>query len=440
MLGLSMTNRRRLARLLVSAMAAMMLASGALAESSDGRGIKRNYNVGRDAGNTYQSTPYNSRAVAPTSTEVVEDFSVRPMLTADSVRWLENAIAQYEIIVSRGGWPAVPKSRTLVKGSEGGTVAVLNQRLALEGYLPAQEGVNPSHKFTTQTQEAVRQFQLRHGLYAHGRVDEATRRELSVPAAVRLETLRANLPRVKEYTQGLADRYILVNIPATQLDVVNLGILHSRHNIVVGKPDRPSPVLKSHVTEINFNPYWNAPVSIVKKDIIPKMLKNMSILDQLNIKVYDGYNGPEIDPRTVDWATADPERYHFRQEPGGENAMASVKINFPNKYAVYMHDTPTKQLFTESQRYFSSGCVRVDKVHILTQWILSTMPGWDKAHIDEVVQSGERLDVEVVNGPEVIYAYLTAWADGHGPAHFREDIYHLDGTGFVSGQPEAVAG
>jgi len=208
--------------------------------------------------------------------------------------------------------------------------------------------------------------------------------------------------------------------------------------VVVGKTDRPSPALMSKVSELNFNPYWNAPESIVRKDIIPKMRKSLKILDQMDIKIYDGYKGPEIDPTTVDWNSADPSRYHFRQEPGQGNAMASVKINFPNKHAVYMHDTPTKQLFTESARYFSSGCVRVDKVHILTNWILNGHDGWDRDEIKAVVRSGERLDVKVPAGPDIRFAYLTAWAAEDGQVHFRDDIYKLDGTGFVVGQPEGI--
>ena len=112
--------------------------------------------------------------------------------------------------------------------------------------------------------------------------------------------------------------------------------------------------------------------------------------------------------------------------------MASVKINFPNKHAVYMHDTPTKQLFTQAARYFSSGCVRVDKVHILTNWILNGHDGWNRDEIKAVVRSGERLDVKVPDGPDLRFAYLTAWASNEGQVHFRNDIYKLDGTGFVA--------
>jgi L,D-transpeptidase YcbB len=205
--------------------------------------------------------------------------------------------------------------------------------------------------------------------------------------AARLETLRANLPRVQEHAVDLGQRYVVVNIPGAQLEAVEFGRVRSRHNVVVGMPDRPSPAVSSRIHELNFNPYWHAPVSIVRKDIIPKYLENPNLLDQLGIRVFDGWNGPEIDPRTVDWRTVAPDRYQFRQDPGDENAMASVKINFPNKHSVYMHDTPTKELFTEASRYFSSGCVRVEQVHELTNWILNGQEGWDPYRIQSVVRA-----------------------------------------------------
>ncbi len=383
--------------------------------------IKRNYNV---------------KPQAPTLSKVVQDFSVRPMLSATSERRLQDAIARYEIMVSRGGWPRMPRTKTLVVGSNGRTVRLLRSRLAAEGYLP--RSASKGDIYDVNVEEAVRRFQANHGLRAHGRIDNVTRDALAVSAADRLDTLKANLPRVRAYSLGLGHRYIVVNIPAAQLDAVQAGQVYSRHNVVVGKIDRPTPVLMSKISELNFNPYWNAPVSIVRKDIIPKVRKNLAVLKQMDIRIYDGFKGPEVDPKTIDWNSVDPARYHFRQEPGQGNAMASVKINFPNKHAVYMHDTPTKQLFTQAARYFSSGCVRVDKVHILTNWILNGQDGWNRDEIKAVVRSGERLDVKVPDGPDLRFVYLTAWASNEGQVHFRNDIYKLDGTGFVVGQPEGI--
>ena len=423
-LDLVKLTRRRLLAGLATVPALTIGASFGFAESPGDdykRNVKRNYNV---------------RPQAPTETRVIQDFSVFPMLSANSEHRLQEAIARYEIIVARGGWPRLPRTKTLVRGSKGKVVQLLRNRLATEGYLPF--AVANDKKFDKTVESAVARFQTNHGLRATGRVDVATRSALAVSAHERLETLRANLPRVRAYSKDLGYRYIVVNIPSAQLDAVQGGRVRSRHNVVVGKQDRPSPVLMSQISELNFNPYWNAPASIVRRDIIPKMRKSLSILKQMDIRIYDGYKGPEIDPRTVDWNTVDPERYHFRQEPGQGNAMASVKINFPNKHAVYLHDTPTKQLFTEAARYFSSGCVRVDKVHVLTNWILNGHDGWNRSGIEAVVRSGERLDVKVPEGPKLRMTYLTGWVGDDGQVHFRDDIYKLDGTGFVTGQPQGL--
>lgn len=384
------------------------------------------------------SRNYNRRPRPPTETRIVKDPSVSPMIYPGAVQTTYDAIARYEIMAARGGWGKLPQVRIIVPGSRGVAVRALRARLAAEGYLAAEQA--DGDRFDEAVENAVRQFQSAHGLYAHGRVDAITRRELDVPISARLASLRANLPRIEEYSKALSARYIVVNIPAGQLDAVENGILYSRHNVIAGRPDRPSPALISKVSELNFHPYWNAPKSIVERDILPELRKGNDVLKKLNIRVFDGYNGPEVDPKTLDWKTLDTSRYFFRQEPGEQNAMATVKINFDNKYYVYLHDTPTKQLFTAGARYFSSGCVRVDQVHLLTSWILRNQPGWDSENLRKVVNSRQRMDVKVdVDPPVLILAYLTAWVTRDGRAHFRPDIYKLDGTGFVMGQPAPVS-
>ena len=418
-----MQNRRTIVKTFLATLATMSAGSGAFAQSSVG-----NWNQGGGGGANQAST----------TTRVISDFGVSPMVTPNSYDAMLKAIARYEIIVARGGWPKIPRTRILVRGSKNKIVRALKKRLAAEGFLPVIYLTKTSKKFDDETHKGLVAYQKANGLHALGRLDRPTQQALSVSAQSRLATLKANLPRIKEAIKKLGDRYVMVNIPATQLDAVEYGVVYSRHNVIAGQSSRPSPILNSRITELNFNPYWNAPVSIVKKDILPKLQKSLSILKDLDIKIFDGYGGPEIDPKQVDWKTADPERYHFRQQPGKGNAMASVKINFPNKYAVYMHDTPTKRLFGAGQRYFSSGCVRIDKVHLLTDWLLKSQEDWNPQKIQSVVKSGDRTDVKVLRPTQVRFVYLTAWVTANGVTHFRNDIYKLDGTGFVTGQPRAL--
>ena len=386
-------------------------------------------------------TNFNRRRyLPPTRTTVFGEKGAPPMLSPESASLMDAAIARYDLIVRAGGWPTIHyRRRILVAGSRKKVVRTLRKRLILEGYLPPETPIN--NYYDSEVAHAIMRFQRNHGLRVTGHVDQATLRELNVPAAQRLATMMANLPRLEWAQQGIRERFIFVNIPATQLESVENGKVYSRHNIIAGKPERPSPSLISRVSEINFNPYWTAPESIVIRDIIPEAMKSgdpKRFLQRMRIRIFDGFNGPEVDPATLPWPNIDTKRYVFRQDPGPGNAMATVKINFPNRYAVYMHDTPTKQLFTQGQRYFSSGCVRVEKVHILTEWILRGTPGWDRRQIEAVVQSGERVDVKPMFPPGVIWAYLTSWVTPEGEVNFRQDIYQLDGTGFIHGQPKPV--
>jgi len=379
------------------------------------------------------------KSVASTVTEVLKegDYAV-PMLAPSSAADMLAAISRYEIIASRGGWQEVSTKREMMRGQKSEEVEALRKRLFLEGYLPEAESTG--QKYSKEVEAAVLHFQRNHGLQQTGRVDGPTLAELNVSAEGRLTQLRANLPRVELYSQGLAgQRYVIVNVPATQLEIVNAdGKVFSRHNIIAGRPERPSPVVSTQIDEIKFNPYWNAPVSIVERDIIPLMLKDKDTLKKMNIKVFDGYDGPEVDPATVDWSKTPANRYFFRQEPGGENAMASVKIQFQSPFGVYMHDTPTKQFFGEAERYLSSGCVRVDQVHVLVNWILNGQDGWNMDRIEDVSAKVERMDVGVISQPQLRWVYLTGWATPDGQVNFRPDVYELDGSGFVSGQPTPV--
>ena len=371
-----------------------------------------------------------------TQTEVLAGQAQAALLTPSSPQAMDAAVAMYDHITRNGGWPMISE-RNLEKGDVSSQVATLRQRLVAEGYLlPKSLDVDEPDRFSADVRNAVKAFQSNHGLATTGKVDDRTLAELNIPAGARLRQLQINQPRVATYAAKLGPRYILVNIPSAQLEAVNFGAVYSRHNIVAGKIDRPSPVLMSRISDINFNPYWTAPDSIVQRDLLPKLAKDPNVLNKMRIRVIEKATGHEIDPRIVDWQTTPSNLFLFRQDPGDQNAMATVKINFPNKYAVYLHDTPTRELFGQNARYLSSGCIRVDRVDVLVDWILSGQDGLDSNMIETIALSGERLDKPVKSGPDLRIMYLTAWATEDGRIHFRPDIYHLDGTGFVTGQPQ----
>jgi murein L,D-transpeptidase YcbB/YkuD len=382
-----------------------------------------------------QAVPRDTRLA--TQTEIVAGQDQVPMLSSGSAEALRGAIAMYEEIVAGGGWRQL-EPRTLKKGARGDAVIALRQRLVSENYLPFDSlSGEAAAVYDDEMAEAVRAFQINHGVLPSGIVAEKTLAQLNVSADTRLAMLRDNLPRVEAYAEGLSDFAILVNIPAAQLETVEGGRVYSRHNIVVGKLERPSPTLASRVSDINFNPYWKIPASIVERDIIPKYMEDPSYLDANQIRVFDGVDGPEIDPALIDWPNTPPDRYFFRQEPGEHNSLGFVKINFPNPHMVYMHDTPHRELFGRNVRFESSGCVRIDQVATVVKWILNrTAAPIDEARYQEIVASDTLYVQKIENGPDVRWMYLTAWATEDGRVNFRPDVYGLDGTGFIYGQPE----
>jgi peptidoglycan hydrolase-like protein with peptidoglycan-binding domain len=397
---------------------------------------KQPANVSTNANTGHDATVGGGKAT--TETAVVVEQNVAPMLSATGAAELREASARYRDILAQGGFPKVARGN-LKKGAKGKNVIALNRRLFVEGYVRAEatEGEFASI-YTTATEDGVRRFQQNMGLAATGRFDAVTADLMNIPVQQRIKAIEANIARLEAYAENLGDRYLIVNIPAQQIETVSGGRVFSKHNAIVGRPERPSPVVMTALSDVNFNPYWNAPVSIVEKDLIPKMRGGNDILREMNIRVFKGFGGPEIDPDSVNWRTAIPDDYHFRQEPGEHNAMATAKINFPSPFGVYMHDTPEKQLFNSNNRFFSSGCVRVQNMPLLVNWVLNGQDGIGEAEIATLGETLERRDVKLATPPQVRFAYLTAWPTTGGTVAFRKDIYELDGTGFVTGQPMPV--
>jgi murein L,D-transpeptidase YcbB/YkuD len=258
---------------------------------------------------------------------------------------------------------------------------------------------------------------------------------LNVPASVRLAQLQASLKRLQALAPAAANRYVVVNIPAAQAEAVENGQVVQRHATVVGKPERPTPELSSKIQEINFNPYWYVPKSIIYKDLVPKAQefsrKNQDMLAAYHMEAFDPAGNP-VDSRQINWFGPEVYNYQFRQLPWEQNSLGFVKINFPNKDSVYMHDTPLKSLFGRSVRFESSGCVRTDNIEPLVVWLLRDTGGWDLGRIQQVKQSGEQIDVKLVKPIPVYFSYITAWATPDGVVQFRQDIYQMDGGGLTA--------
>jgi murein L,D-transpeptidase YcbB/YkuD len=355
-----------------------------------------------------------------------------PTLSTANIAATKAAIEKYKGIVAQGGWPSVP-AVAMKPGSRGQDIVALHRRLEVSGDLV---GMSIPDQYDAAVVTAVKRFQARHGLPPTGVVDsKATVEALNVPATVRLAQLQANLKRLQKLAPSAASRHVLVNIPAAQVEAVEAGRVVQRHAAVVGKLERPTPELSSKIKEINFNPYWHVPRSIIHKDLVPKgrqfAQRGQDMLAAYRMEAFDQQGNP-LDPRQIDWFGEAVYTYNFRQRPWEENSLGFVKINFPNKDAVYLHDTPLKSLFGKAIRFESSGCVRVHNVSTLVAWLLRGNPGWDLNRIQQMKHSGEQIDVQVAQPVAIYLAYISAWGTPDGQIHFRPDIYNYDVGAYAS--------
>ena len=204
---------------------------------------------------------------------------------------------------------------------------------------------------------------------------------LNVPAQVRARQLEINLVRLRAFSGNLGGRFVTMNIPGASVETVEGGQIVTHHQAGVGKIDRQSPVMQAKAVEINFNPFWTVPASIIRKDLIPKMQKDPNYLSDNKIRVFNSA-GVEVAPNAINWNSMEATQYKFRQDPGGDvNSLGFIRINIPNPHGVYMHDTPAKGIFGDDFRFVSSGCVRVQNVRDYVAWLLKDSPGWDRDRI-----------------------------------------------------------
>lgn len=349
----------------------------------------------------------------------------RPALTAETQRLTVEAANRYRQIADNGGWPELGSAR-LALGSKGPQVLALRQRLAAEGDLEPGETASPV--FDKSLQEAVKQFQARHGLARSGVIAGSTLKALNVPAATRAKQLENSAARLADRSFGFGNRYVVVNIPSASVEAVENGTVRRRYVAVVGKPENASPQVDARIGSVNINPTWTVPTSIIKNEFIPKMRANAGngFLARANIRILDR-SGNVVPASAIDWSTDKAVNYTFRQDSGASNSLGQIRIDMPNRDSVYMHDTPSKRFFNAQDRFFSHGCVRVQDVRSLAAWLLEGTGGtWDKQSIDAAIAIGERKDVRLTRPVPVSWVYLTGYVTDDGKAHFRDDVYGLD--------------
>ena len=353
-----------------------------------------------------------------------------PTFQPDTYGATQKAVDRYAAIAQAGGWPT--DIVALHPGARGAAVLNLRKRLAVEGDLDAAAPLDgpAALVFDKTLAEAVKHFQARMGLRQTGVVAGATLKAINVPVEARLTQLQASARRLADLNFAFGERYVEVNIPSTSVEAIENGRVVHRYVAIVGDPEHPSPEIAAHISVINLNPTWTLPTSIIKKEIIPKMQKDPGYLTRAKIRILDGF-GKEVDPKAIDWSTNRAVNYTLRQDSGAGNSLGAIRIGMPNKLAVYMHDTPSKRLFGADYRFLSHGCVRVQGVFDYAEWLLQGTPdplgaAWTKAEMLAKVKEGAREDIKLAHPTPVIWVYLTGWANGDGPAQFRDDVYGLD--------------
>ena len=328
----------------------------------------------------------------------------------------------YSDIAVRGGWPTVPNDAKFAIGMAGPNDDLLRKRLIISGDLADD---NTTGAFDEMVAEAVKRFQARHGLASTGAITPRTLAALNVPVQKRIKQLEASLERLDNMNFPFGQRYIVVNIPATFAEAVEGDKVVRRYRVIVGKTEKPSPTLTAEITGVVLNPTWTVPASIAKTEISAHMRKDSSYLARMHMDVLDAHDNP-IDPHSVDWSGTHTPNFTVRQANGTFNALGAVKIDMPNSYSVYMHDTNQRSLFNDDYRFDSHGCSRVDNVRDLAAWLLKDQPHWNRAAIDAAIATGQHQEVPMTRKVPVAWIYLTAWMTRDQTIQFRSDIYNQD--------------
>ncbi len=342
-------------------------------------------------------------------------------------RRLQAALERYRAIVAAGGWEALPSDPVLKKGSHSPAVSALRKRLGAEGYDASAETTEAMDEIL---EAAVRAYQARNGLAPDGVVGPDTWTALNVSAEARVAQLEANLERWRWRGSDLEPRHLRVNVADYRLEVVESGRVVLTLAVVVGRDRTPTPVFSAPMTHIVLNPSWNVPPKIASQELLPDVRRDLGYLAKRGFRVLRGWGdeGAEVDPSTVDWATVSLNRagLRFRQDPGPANALGRLKFLFPNRFHVYLHDTPAKGLFARARRDFSHGCIRVQHPEVLAEHLLRGDPRWTPERLREILERGEEQTVLLSTPIPVHLEYFTAWAEEDGSVHFRPDIYGRD--------------
>lgn len=340
---------------------------------------------------------------------------------------LREALKNYRLAKQEGGWPKIEGIAKTLKPNDS-SQAVLALRHRILGKAAAQ--ANKSTLYDKELADAVKHFQIRHGLKPDGVVGGETLRVMNVPIEERIDQIIINMERWRWVPKRFEDKYILVNIPEYALHVREKGKEVLTMKVVVGKEMHATPVFSDKLEYIVFYPFWNITPQILREEIAPAQARNPNYLASNDMELVKdiGNNQVEVLPASsVDWTTVDENfKYRVRQRPGKKNPLGFVKFIFPNEHNVYLHDTPSDHLFNQTERGFSHGCIRIEKPFELAQYLLKDQKKWTSSAINAAMHGGEEKYVNLSAKVPVYIVYFTSWVDDNGAIHFRDDLYGHD--------------
>jgi murein L,D-transpeptidase YcbB/YkuD len=379
-----------------------------------------NWNLRGDLGGIDPAQAVEQAIASGKLFDVIESYKPRHPLYLG----LKAALADYRARAARGGWESVPDLAKLAPGASDARIPALRRRLAASDDLAATASLT-SELYDPELEAAVRRFQVRHGLLDDGKIGPRTMAAINVPIEQRIQQIRLNLERARWVLRGLEDDFVAVNVASFRVYVVrdNQAVWTTR--AVVGKLQHESPIFKSSMTHIVLNPTWTVPASIARSELLPQLRRNRGYLASKHMVLLDA-SGRQVDAAAVDLSRGAGFPYLIRQDPGPWNALGQAKFVFPNEHSVYLHDTPSRQLFASEARAFSHGCIRVEDPLKLAEVLLQGQEGWDRAAIDAVIASQKTRTISLAQPLPVLVLYWTAWVNPEGELKFYEDVYHRD--------------
>jgi murein L,D-transpeptidase YcbB/YkuD len=343
---------------------------------------------------------------------------------------LNKKFNEYREIALDGTWPKVPPFAKITVGQNNNSIPYIRKRLSVSGDL-RECRVTDSILYDQCLFNAVKRFQKRNGLIVDGVLGSATAKMISQSVGQMLTRIKLNLDRIKMMKRNDVGKHIMVNIPAFELYFYDGGKIINSMRVVTGSKGHPTPIFSDEVETVVLNPYWNVPTSIIQKEMIPKLLRNKNAMKRQGIEVRDGWgpNAKKISPNGIDWKKYQHSKgvpYRFAQVPGNRNALGRIKFLFPNKFSVYMHDTPQKHLFKRHTRAFSHGCIRLQNPRGLLKTFSSFNSRLDYDKAKKILKTKKQTYINLNQKVPVDVVYLTAWVDPSGILQLRNDIYGYD--------------